>query len=115
MFLAQYSRLGQPERNSKQEDMIAEYKFDGTYLRDRRGNRLGAIEGRYIKDSRGNRLGEIDGKYIKDSRGSRLAEIDGREIRDARGSRICTVEEIKKSIDGVGGASLAAVWLFFVR
>ena len=47
--------------------------------------------------------------------GARLAEFDGRDIRDSHGSRIATIDDVKKSIEGIGGSSLVAMWLFFVR
>ncbi|MCP9474548.1 MAG: hypothetical protein NNA19_04780 [Nitrospira sp.] len=61
-------------------------------------------------------MGEIiDGKYSRDSRGSKVAEFDGTDIRDSRGSKIATIDEVKKAVDGIGGASLVGMWFFFVR
>lgn len=94
---------------------MAEYKFDREELRDRHGSKVAALNGKYILDQHGSRLGEIDGKYFKDKHGARFAEFDGRYISDSHGSRIATIEDVKKSIDGNGGASLVAMWLFFVR
>ena len=65
--------------------------------------------------SYGSKVGEVDGKYFKDSHGSKVAEFDGKDIRDSRGSKIATIDDVKKSIDGIGGASLVAMWIFFVR
>lgn len=97
------------------EGDMADYKFDRNELRDRGGSKVAVLDGKYIRDHRGSRLGEIDGKYFRDSRGSKLAEFDGRDVRDSSGSRIATIDDVKKSIDGIGGASLVAMWLFFVR
>ena len=94
---------------------MADYKFDGTELRGRQGNKIGALDVKYIRDERGNKIGEIDGKYFRDSRGNRMAEFDGKDIRDSKGSKIATIDDVKKSIDGIGGASLVAMWLFFIR
>ena len=44
-----------------------------------------------------------------------VAEIDGRDIRNSSGSKIATADEIKKEIEGIGGVSLVAMWIFFVR
>lgn len=93
---------------------MADYKFDGKYL-TQRGTRVGQIDGKYIKDSHGSRTGEIDGKYIKDGHGSRIAEVDGQYIKDGHGKRIGTFGDVRKSIDGSGGASLAALWVLFIR
>jgi len=83
----------------KKEADMADYKFDGKEFRDRRGSRIG----------------EIDGKYFRDSHGKRVGEFDGKDIRDSHGSRISNLDDVKKIIDGIGGASLVAMWLFFVR
>ena len=101
--------------NPKMEDDVADYKFDGKELRDRRGSKIGVLDGKYIRDARGSRVGEIDGKFFKDSRGSRVGEFDGKDIRDSRGSRIANIDDVKKSIEGIGGASIVAMWIYFVR
>ena len=97
------------------EGNMAEYKFDRNELIDRHGSKVAVLDGKYISDHHGSRLGEIDGKYIKDKHGARLAEFDGKYVSDSHGSRIATIYDVKKSIDGIGGASLVAMWLFFVR
>jgi sporulation protein YlmC with PRC-barrel domain len=102
-------------QNNNTEGNMAEYKFDREELRDRRGSKVAVLDGKYIRDDRGSKLGEIDGKYFRDSRGAKIAEFDGRDVRDSRGSKIATIDDVKKSIDGNGGASLVAMWLFFVR
>ena len=94
---------------------MAGYKFDRNELRDRSGSKIAVLDGKYIRDHHGNKLGEIDGKYFRDSHGNKLVEFDGRYVRDSHGSKIATIEDVKKSIDGIGGASLVAMWLFFVR
>ena len=94
---------------------MADYKFDHEVLRDRHGSKVAVLNGKYILDQHGSRFGEIDGKYFKDNHGARLAEFDGGDVRDSHGSRIATIDDVKKSIDGIGGASLVAMWLFFVR
>jgi sporulation protein YlmC with PRC-barrel domain len=97
------------------EGNMAEYKFDREELRDRHGSKVAVLDGKYIRDNHGSKLGEIDGKYFRDSHGSKIAEFDGRDVRDSHGSKIATIDDVKKSIDGIGGASLVAMWLFFVR
>jgi len=120
-----YAYLGSPKagpgpgirhrQKNNMEGNMADYKFDRNELRDRSGSKVAVLDGKYIRDHRGSRLGEIDGKYFRDSHGSKLAEFDGRDVRDSRGSRIATIDDVKKSIDGIGAASLVAMWLFFVR
>ncbi|QKE40292.1 MAG: hypothetical protein HO274_02305 [Ferrovum myxofaciens] len=94
---------------------MADYKFEDSKLFDGRRNKIGALDGKYIRNERGNKLGEIDGKYFRDERGNKLAEFDGRDIRDPHGSKIGTIDDVKKQIEGIGGASLVAMWLFFVH
>jgi len=93
---------------------MADYKFDGKELRCR-GAKVGTLDGKYIRDEHGSKVGEIDGKYIRNSSGSKIGEFDGSTVRDGSGSRIGEFTEIKKDIDGVGGVSLTAMWLIFVR
>jgi sporulation protein YlmC with PRC-barrel domain len=109
-----YERISTRQLKGESNNM-ADYKFDGKELRDRRGSRIGVFDGKYICDGHGSRVGEIDNKYFRDSHGSRLAEFDGKDIRDSHGSRIATIDDVKKSIEGIGGTSLVAMWLFFVR
>jgi sporulation protein YlmC with PRC-barrel domain len=91
------------------------FKIDGKYLRERSGSKLGEFDGKYIRNSNGSRVGEINGKYIRDSHGTRIAEFDGKYIRDNGNNRIGTIEDVRKEIDGPGGMSLVAFWLFFIR
>ena len=58
---------------------------------------------------------KFDGKEFRDRRGSKIGVLDGNIIRDARGSKISTIDDVNKIVDGIGGASLVAMWLFFVR
>ena len=77
--------------------------------------KIGYLDGNYIRDSHSSRVGQIDGKYLRDANGNRLIEFDGRDIRDSRGSRIATIDDVKKIIDGIGGMSLVAMWVLFIR
>ena len=78
---------------------MADFKMDGNYFRDRNGNRLGEIDGNYIRDASGNKIGEFDGTTIRDSNGNNIGSID----------------DVRRVIDGHGGYSLVALWLFFIR
>ena len=94
---------------------MSDYKLDGNYLRDRRGIKIGRIDGKYIRDGTSTIVGRIDDKYIRDSRSTKIAEFDGTYIRDKRGVKIGTIDDVHKSINGVGGISLVALWILFVR
>jgi len=94
---------------------MTDYKFDGKELHNRSGNMIGVLDSKYIRDGHGNKVGEIDGIGFRDSHESKIAEFDGRDIRDLNGVKITTLADIKESIDGIVGAPLIAMWLFFVR
>jgi hypothetical protein len=94
---------------------MADYKFDGKYLKDKYNNNIAVIDGKSIKDSQYNRVGEIDGERIKDSHYKIIAEIYGNDINDAGHNRIGTLDEIHKIIDGPRGVSLAALWALLIR
>ena len=98
------------ERNPDMTD----YKFDGKELHNRSGNTIGVLDGKYIRDGHGNKVGEIDGIGFRDSHESKIADFDGRDIRDSSSTKIATLADVKSSIDGIGDASLVAMWLFFV-
>lgn len=89
-------------------------RFDGTYL-TQNGSRIGKLDGQYIYDGRGSRVGKLEGDYICDGRGSRIGKVDGRNIYDGHGRRIATLDDVHKQIEGPGGASLAALWILFIR
>ena len=82
-----------------QRERTMDYKFDGTTLRDRIGNKIAVFDGKVIRDARGNKLGSVEGTAL----------------HDARGTRIGTMSEIQKSIDGPGGMSLVGLWFLLVR
>ena len=73
------------------------------------------LRGDNIFDATGRRVGRINGSNIFDSVGRRVAQFDGRDIKDTSGRRISTIDNVRKDIDGIGGASLVAMWVFFVK
>jgi hypothetical protein len=93
---------------------MADYKFDGRELREK-GSKIGVLNGNNVCDAHGSKVGTLDGKCIRDSYGSKVAEFDGNDVRDSHGSKIATIDGIKKNVDGIGGTSLVAMWLFFIR
>jgi hypothetical protein len=94
---------------------MADYKFDGKELQDQNGSKIGEFDGRYIHDKQGNMVGEINGHCFRDRHGNNIAKFNGIDIQDSHGKKITTIDEVKKSIDGTSGNSLAAMWLFLVR
>jgi hypothetical protein len=93
---------------------MSDYKFDGTKL-SQRGSTIAKVDGNRILDSHGSKAGSIDGTKIMDSHGSKIGSVDGDKICDSHGSKISTLNDVRRTIDGPGGVSLAALWLLFVR
>lgn len=79
------------------------------------GKTIGKISGQNLKDSGGRTLARIDKDKVKDSTGRTIGYIQGDSLKDSTGHTLIKMSDIKKSIDGFGGTSLAAVWLIFVR
>ncbi len=95
---------------------MADYKFDGKYLCCNRSHkRLAEVDGKFIKDDKLRRVGEVNGKYISDAALRRVAEFDGETIKDQALRRVASIGDVKRAIDGPGGITLVALWLFFVR
>jgi len=93
---------------------MANYKFDGKDLRSQ-GKKVAYIDRKYIRDARGMKRGEFDEEDIRDANGRKVAQFDGQVIRDSSNARIGTLDDVKEAIDGIGGTSLVAMWLLFVR
>jgi sporulation protein YlmC with PRC-barrel domain len=94
---------------------MADYKFNGTELHTKAGKLIGKCDGKYVKNDKGSTVGKIDGNKILNAQGSLIAKFDGDKIVDAKGSKIGTMMDVKKSIEGSGGATLAALWVHFVH
>ncbi len=94
---------------------MSEFKLAGNDLRNHIGSKVAYIDGSSIRDSHGSKVATVDGRNIRDSHGSKVAEFDSENIRDSHGARIATIKDVQKAIDGQGGISLVALWLFFVR
>ena len=79
---------------------MAEYKFDGKYLK-RGGTTIANVSGKYIR---------------KGSGGSTIANVNGENIRQGSGgSTIAKMRDVRKKNDGPGGTTLAALWFCFIR
>lgn len=94
---------------------MSDFKLVGNDLRNHSGSKVAYIDGSSIRDSHGSKVATIDGRNIRDSHGSKVAEFDGENVRDSHGTRIGILKDVQKAIDGQGGISLVALWLFFVR
>ena len=94
---------------------MADYKFNGTELLTKAGQLIGKSDGKVFKDEKGKSVGKIDGNKILDAQGHPIGKIDGDKILNASGTKIGTMMDVKKSIEGSGGATLAALWVHFVH
>jgi hypothetical protein len=94
---------------------MAEYNFDGRWLRNQSGQKMGEVDRTSIRAWNSSLLGQIDRKNIRDARGKKVAEFDGKVIKDDMGNKLTTIEEIQNTIQGEAGISLAAMWYFFVK
>ena len=94
---------------------MADYNFDGKYLRNRSGQKMGEIDRTSVRAWNGARLGEIDRKNIRDAHGKKVAEFDGKNVKDDMGNKIISIQEIQKTIEGGSGISLVAMWYFFIK
>lgn len=55
----------------------------------------------------------FDGLVVRDATGKRRAEVKGEDIRE-NGRKITTINDVNKVIDGVGGGTLAALWVLLL-
>ncbi|MBN1835125.1 MAG: hypothetical protein JW820_04685 [Spirochaetales bacterium] len=94
---------------------MAEYTFDGRWLRNSTGQKLGELDRNTIRAWNSARLGEIDRKNIRDPYGKKVAEFDGKTLKDDMGNKLATIQEIQQAVEGEAGIKLAAMWCLLVR
>jgi hypothetical protein len=94
---------------------MADFTFDGRWLRKVSSQKVGEIDRSNIRAWNGARFGEIDRKNIRDAHGKKVAEFDGKVVKDDRGKKLATIEEIRKAVEGGAGIELVALWYFFIR
>lgn len=94
---------------------MIDYTFDGKSLKSRAGHVVATIAFDKIRDDKGHEVGHVLGQSIYDSHSHKIGSFDGRELRDSSGHKVATMDDIHKQISGSGGASLAALYLLFVR
>lgn len=94
---------------------MADFTFDGRWLRKSSGQKVGEIDRSNIRAWNGARFGEIDRKNIREAHGKKVAEFDGKVVKDDLGKRIATLQDIQKAVEGEGGIEMVALWYFFAR
>lgn len=93
------------------------FKIDGNRFKES-GRTIATISGNRIKKgSGGTTLMTIDGDKIrKGSGGQTLATLKGQDLREGTGGiKLASMRDIDKKIDGPGGVTKAALWLYFIR
>jgi hypothetical protein len=108
--LASESTIRLANAANLKEETMADYSFDGKWLRNRSGQKMGEIDRKTVRAWNSARVGEIDRKNIRDAHGKKVAEFDGKNVKDDMGNKITTIQEIQK-----GEISLVAMWYFFVK
>lgn len=96
---------------------MAQYKFDGKYLK-MGSNTIANVSGSYIREGSGSKtIANISGNYIRKGSGSStLCNVRGENICEGSGSsRIAKMSDVRKIIDGPGGVTLAAIWYCIIR
>lgn len=92
------------------------FKMRGDVLYDSKNSRIGLIRGDDIYDHRNHRLGSFRNDTVYDRTNARLAVVRGDKVYDSNNRRIGDLDDIRKEIkDAVGGLSLVALWIFFLR
>ena len=59
---------------------------------------------------------KMRGNDLYDSHSNKIASIRGSDVYDSHSNKIGNLSDVKKAIDGaMGGISVAALWISFVR
>lgn len=96
---------------------MAQYKFDGKYLK-RGGSIIANVSGDKIRKGSGSStVANIRGDKVRQGTGSStLINVSGDNIRQGTGgSTIAKMKDVRKIIDGPGGVTLAALWYCFIK
>jgi len=77
---------------------------------------VGEVRGSDILDANLNKAGEVRGDDILDANWQKVAEVRGDQILDGSWQPIGSLSDARRRIDGAhGGATVAALWYFFIR
>ena len=96
---------------------MAQYKFDGTYLKD--GSKtIANVQGNNIREGSGSKvIGNINGDNIRQGAGSAvLFNVRGDDIRQGAGSSpVGSMKDVNNAIEGPGKVVKAALWALCCR
>ena len=80
------------------------------------GHKVGEVRNNGVYAGNGKKVGAIRDESIFAANGRRLASVRNEIIYDAKGRKIGTVEQVRKQIrDAVGGMTVVALWVCFIR
>jgi len=98
------------------EHIMASFKFAGSDLFTSANHKIASIKGPGVFDERNHKVATINGGKIFNDHNHQVATVKGSDIYDEHNRKIATMSDVKRDIDGaMGGASIVALWLFFVR
>ncbi len=94
---------------------MASFKFSGNDL-FMGSNKIASIRGTGIYNKQSNKVATVKGNEIFNASSTKVATVNGTDIYNKAGNKFATMSDVKRDIDGaMGGASIVALWLFFVR
>lgn len=94
---------------------MAEYTYDGTFLRDMTGKKLAEVDRSFIRGYNAALLGQIDRKNVRDPRGKKILEFDGKTVKDDLGKKVTTAKELQSIIEGEPDIGMVATWYFVIK
>jgi len=104
------------KENNTKFIVMTNFKLKGSDLFDNHGHKIASIKGNDIYNEHGHKIAVMKGNDIYNEHGHKIAVMKGNDIYDEHGHKIETISNIKKQIDSaLGGTSLAALWICFVR
>jgi hypothetical protein len=98
------------------EETMAGFKMRGTELLDGHSHKIATVRGNDILDEHSHKVATVRANDILDEHNHKVATVRGDDILDEHNHKISTLRDVKKTIDGaMGGVTVVALWLFFVR
>jgi len=95
---------------------MADFKMTASDLFTSSNHKVATVRGSDIYDERNHKVATVRGNDIYDERNHKVATVRGSDVYDERNSKIASIGDVKKAIDGaMGGVTVVALWLFFVR
>jgi hypothetical protein len=112
LFLSYISSLHNIERSF----LLADYKMYNNEFRDRSGRTIARIYNNELRDSGNRTIVRIYSNELRDASNRTLAKVVGEEVRDSSNRIMAKLPDIRKKIDGaMGGTSIAAFWIAFLK